>query len=138
VKSSSEKYRGRFIPLVALWVICLLLFTGCAGRRPPAKVKRPPRAKTGIASYIGHKFHGRRTASGEKYNENKMTAAHPFYPFGTLVRVTNLENGKSVTLRINDRGPSRRGRIIDVSYRAAKKLGFVRKGLIKVKVEVIR
>src|SRR5688500_2730559 len=77
----------------------------------------------GGASFYGASFEGRRTASGERFDPDELTAAHPTLPFGTRVRVTNLGNDKTVVVRINDRGPYRRGRIIDVSYRAARKLG---------------
>ena len=93
-------------------------------------------AEVGKASYYAHRFHGRSTASGETYDETKLTAAHRTLPFGTRVRVTNLENGRSVSVRINDRGPHRKGRVIDVSYVAAKRLGFVRDGVARVRVEV--
>ncbi|QFT28862.1 MULTISPECIES: septal ring lytic transglycosylase RlpA family protein [Stappiaceae] len=77
---------------------------------------------------------GGTTASGEPANPNGLTAAHRTLPFGTMVEVTNLSNGKSVTVRINDRGPYSKGRVIDVTYAAAKKLGFIRKGITKVHV----
>jgi rare lipoprotein A len=93
--------------------------------------------EVGIASYYAHEFDGRRTASGEVYDMNKLTAAHPSLPFGTIVKVTNLENEKSVEVRINDRGPFKKGRVIDVSYEAAKRLDFVRQGLVEVRVEAI-
>jgi rare lipoprotein A len=92
---------------------------------------------TGIAAYYSNVFHGRRTASGERYDKNAYTAAHKRLLFGTRVRVTNLENGKSVVLKINDRGPRTQNRIIDVSRRAALDLGFIRKGLTEVQLEVI-
>jgi rare lipoprotein A len=91
-----------------------------------------------MASYYAHKFHGRPTASGEIYDESRLTAAHPVLPFGTLVRVTNLNNNNSVILKVNDRGPTAKGRIIDVSYTAARELDFVRQGVAKVKVEVVK
>lgn len=94
-------------------------------------------SQTGLASWYGRPFHGRQTASGERYDMNKMTAAHRKLPFGTRVRVTNLANGRSVVLTINDRGPFKRGRIIDVSRRAAGKLGFLKQGLIRVRVEAL-
>jgi rare lipoprotein A len=113
-----------------------VLLAGCGTKRPPP-VSIEPRIQEGVASYIGHRYHGRRTASGEIYDENELSAAHPFYPFGTRVRVVNLENGQTVVLEVNDRGPFVDGRIIDVSYIAARKLGFVRKGLAEVRVEVV-
>ncbi|HKQ19437.1 MAG TPA: septal ring lytic transglycosylase RlpA family protein [Candidatus Eisenbacteria bacterium] len=93
-------------------------------------------AQVGKASFYAHKFHGRRTASGETYDETQFTAAHRTLPFGTRVRVTNLENGRKVTLRVNDRGPHVKNRVIDVSYAAARKLRFVRSGITRVRVEV--
>ena len=93
--------------------------------------------ETGIAAYYSNVFHGRRTASGERYDKNAYTAAHKRLPFGTRIRIMNLENGKSVVVKINDRGPRSKERIIDVSRRAARDLDFVRKGLTKVRLEVI-
>jgi rare lipoprotein A len=95
------------------------------------------RTQTGYASYYGSRHDGARTASGDHYNSKRLTAAHRTLPFGTLVRVTNLENERSVVVRINDRGPFVRGRIIDVSRRAAKELGFLRDGTAKVRIEVL-
>ncbi len=91
----------------------------------------------GIASWYGPKFHGRRTASGEVFDMHRLTAAHPWLPFGTIVKVTNLENGLSVVVRINDRGPFVKGRIIDLSYAAAKKIRMLRRNA-RVRVEVLR
>ncbi len=93
---------------------------------------------TGIAAYYSNVFQGRKTASGERYNKNALTAAHNTYPFGTKLRVTNLLNNKSVVVRINDRGPHTPGRIIDLSRRAARELGFIKKGLTKVSLDVIQ
>lgn len=94
-------------------------------------------SETGIASWYGAKFHGRRTANGEVYNMDELTAAHRTLPLPTLVRVTNLENGRTLVLRVNDRGPFARGRIIDVSRRAAGLLGFRSRGTASVRVEVL-
>jgi rare lipoprotein A len=91
----------------------------------------------GIASYYGKKFHGRNTANGEVFNNQALTAAHLTLPFGAKVKVTCLKNSKSVIVRINDRGPHVRGRIIDLSYAAAKKIGLVKLGTAKVKLEVL-
>jgi len=93
--------------------------------------------QTGVASFYASFFHGRKTANGERYDEGALTAAHRSLPFGTRVRVTNLDNMKSFLLRINDRGPFVGNRIIDVSRAGAKALGFVSKGLARVKVEVV-
>jgi rare lipoprotein A len=88
----------------------------------------------GIASYYGQKFHGRKTASGERYSHTAMTAAHRSAPFGSQIRVTNLANGRSVVVRVNDRGPWVRGRIVDVSGVAARQLGMTGRGLTRVRV----
>jgi len=90
--------------------------------------------QVGIASWYGPGFHGSRTASGEVYNMYKLTAAHKTLPLGTYVRVINLENGRSVVVKINDRGPFVEGRIIDLSYAAAKKIGMLKKGTARVKI----
>src|SRR6266446_5703952 len=94
-------------------------------------------AKVGYASFYAHRFHGRATAYGETYDEKALTAAHPSLPLGTRIRVTNLANGRSVVLRINDRGPWAENRLIDVSYAAAQELRFVREGLARVRIEVV-
>ena len=93
--------------------------------------------KTGIASFYADKFEGRTTANGEIYYHAKKTAAHRSLPFGSIVKVTNIENNKYVVVRINDRGPFINNRIIDLSKSAAQDLGFIDKGLAKVKVELI-
>ncbi|MDX2472576.1 MAG: septal ring lytic transglycosylase RlpA family protein [Candidatus Krumholzibacteria bacterium] len=119
-------------------LISLTVLAACAGStRDPAEVGGVTSQETGLASYYGHQYHGRTTANGETYDENAMTAAHRTLPFGTRVRVTNLENGKEVLLRINDRGPFVEGRIIDVSWRAAQDLDFVQEGVVKARVEVL-
>lgn len=94
-------------------------------------------SETGIASWYGSAFHGRKTANGEFFDMNALTAAHRTLPLPSLVRVTNLENGRALTLRVNDRGPFAHGRIIDVSRRAAQLLGFEQKGTAKVRVEIL-
>ncbi len=98
--------------------------------------------KTGLASYYGHSFEGKKTASGEIFDKEEMVAAHPSYPLGTVARITNLEKGGSVEVRIIDRGPTKEnvaeGVIIDLSKGAAQKLGMVKEGRVKVKVEVLQ
>lgn len=94
-------------------------------------------SETGIASWYGPNFHGKRTANGEIFDQHAMTAAHRTLPMPSVVRVTNLENGRSIKVRINDRGPFKRGRIIDLSRRGAELLGFVSKGTAKVRVEIV-
>ncbi|MEP4380634.1 MAG: septal ring lytic transglycosylase RlpA family protein [Alphaproteobacteria bacterium] len=93
--------------------------------------------ETGIASWYGPNFHGKDTANGETYNQNDLTAAHRTLPLPSAVRVTNLENGRSIVLRINDRGPFAHGRIIDVSRRGAQLLDFERNGTAKVRVDIL-
>lgn len=92
-------------------------------------------SSVGTASFYHRSFEGRRTASGERYDRHRMTAAHRTLPFGSRVRVTNLENGLSVVVEVNDRGPFRKGRVIDVSEEAARELGFYRAGTARVRVE---
>ena len=94
--------------------------------------------EVGVASWYGEKFHGRPTANGAIYDMNALTAAHKTLPMPSTVRVTNLDNGRSMLLTVNDRGPFVAGRIIDVSRRAAQLLGFRRKGTVKVRVQIVR
>jgi rare lipoprotein A len=92
----------------------------------------------GIASYYAEEFQGRKTANGETYDMNGLSAAHRTLPYGTVVRVTNKENGKSVTVRINDRGPFKGDRVIDLSLGAAKELGMIGTGTAAVVLEVVK
>ncbi|HFC03997.1 MAG TPA: septal ring lytic transglycosylase RlpA family protein [Nitratifractor salsuginis] len=92
---------------------------------------------SGIASWYGPNFHGKATSNGERYNMNAMTAAHKTWPMDTMVRVQNLDNGRSAVVRINDRGPFVKGRVIDCSYAAGKKLGLDRTGTARVKLTVL-
>src|SRR5688572_15822036 len=91
----------------------------------------------GEASYYGPGFHGKKTASGEVYSQNKLTAAHKTLPLGTILKVTNAQNNRSVYVRVNDRGPYVKGRILDVSSKAADILGFKNKGMAYVKLEIV-
>ena len=109
---------------------------------PPIEIVEPVADTTsgrslgrGIASYYGKRFHGRRTANGERFDMNALTAAHKKLPFGTRVRVINPNNGKSVVVRINDRGPYAHGRTIDLSRAAARKIGLVSRGHGSLKLE---
>jgi len=104
---------------------------------PPTSVIPKEEPETGVASWYGEEFQGNTTANGEIYDLNGLTAAHPTLPFGTTVRVTNLNNKKNILLRINDRGPYIGRRLIDVSWAAAKRLGFVGAGTTQVRVEVV-
>ena len=94
-------------------------------------------AQSGVASYYGPGFHGRRTANGETFNMNALTAAHRTLPFGTKLKVTNLANGKSAIVRVNDRGPYAHGRILDLSVAAAKQIGSTGSGTARVTLEVV-
>lgn len=96
-----------------------------------------PFKQTGIASWYGKRFHGNKTASGEIYDMNKMTAAHTTLPIPSYAKVTNVSNGKSIIVRVNDRGPFHKDRVLDLSYAAAYKLGFVNKGATAVEIEAI-
>lgn len=93
--------------------------------------------QTGMISYYGGKFHGRKTASGTRFDKHAMTAAHRTLPFGTRIKVTNLANGKSVTVEVNDRGPFAHGRILDLSEAAARELGMLGTGTAKARITVL-
>lgn len=101
------------------------------GRRAALRVEH------GQASYYAPRFHGRRTASGERYDHQAHTVAHRTLPFGTVLRVTNERNGRTITVRVNDRGPHIRGRIVDLSGAAAHELGVIRSGTAPVRIEVV-
>lgn len=109
-------------------LLLLLVLVGCGPKAPP---------QTGMASWYGKELAGRPTASGEPFRPSRMTAAHRTLPFGTVVKVTRLDNGKSVRVVVNDRGPYAKGRIIDVSRGAARKLDLVDAGVAKVEVRVV-
>lgn len=122
-------------------ILLLFLFIGmnlecasscCTGGTPSGHVQY------GTASYYGDEFHGKKTASGEVYDKTKFTCAHRELPFGTRVRVTNLSNKKAVIVRVNDRGPFIKGRIVDLSFAAAREIAMIKEGIIKVKIEVVR
>ena len=115
-----------------------LLFLFCAAGCSLVPGRGPKHTEKGIAAWYGNEFHGRRTASGEIFDQWAMTAAHKRLPFNTIVLVKNLKNGRTLKVRINDRGPYTRGRIIDLSRGAARKLGMVSEGVVPVRIEVIR
>ena len=147
------------MPALLLWLLIIVVVGGCATARvstPPSIPAAPPRAavpapapprlpapapedfeQSGIASWYGRQHHGKRTASGEAYDMNALTAAHRTLPLGTRVRVTNLDNGRSVDVRINDRGPFAGRRVIDLSYAAAQRLGAVGTGLFRIGLKTI-
>lgn len=122
----------------AICAVSLSLLVSCAA--PQSHTESPVQVtKTiyGAASWYGPKFQGRRTASGERFQKEDLTAAHPTLPFDTLVRVTNESNGKFVVVRINDRGPFTGKRIIDLSQRAAQVIGLMKTGVGPVKLDVL-
>lgn len=112
-----------------------LLASGCS--RMPRPGSLVDSYETGGASYYGSEFQGRKTASGARYDGGLMTAAHRTLPFGTRVRIVNLGNDRSVEVVINDRGPFRKGRIVDLSRRAAELIGLIRVGVARVRLEVL-
>lgn len=122
----------------ALALLILLLIAGCAGRDggrgERASVPSGWNGERGQASFYADRYHGRRTASGETHDRNALTAAHRSLPFGTRVRVTRLDNGRETVVRINDRGPFVRGRVIDLSRRAAEELGMLGQGVAEVRL----
>ena len=93
---------------------------------------------TGVVSWYGDKFHGRKTASGERYDKHELTAAHKSLPFGTKVKVTNIRNGKSVVVEINDRGPYAKSRVLDLSQAAFSEIGHTNTGVMQVEYEIIK
>ena len=125
--------------LFCLALATCLALSGCGGRK---RARRPAAARigstqTGIASWYGYPYHGRRAANGETYDMEKMTAAHRTLPFGTWVRVKNLENSRTIDVRITDRGPFVRGRVLDLSHAAAAAIEMIGPGTAKVKITVI-
>jgi rare lipoprotein A len=130
-------------PRLAAALILAGVLAGCATSRgavPPPVVSgdllRP--VQRGYASWYGQPHHGRRTASGEIYDMNQLTAAHPALPMGTRLLVTNVRNGRAVTVRVNDRGPFVDGRILDLSYAAARQLDAVGDGVVPVRLRVLQ
>lgn len=121
----------------------LLLLQGCSLVRGTPTIGPVPAGtragwtETGVASWYGEPFHGRTTASGERYDMEELTCAHKTLPFGTYVRVENLDNGRSITLKVNDRGPFVDGRIVDVSRKAARELGMMGPGTARVRITVL-
>lgn len=113
-----------------LWLFLALPLTLSASSQQSAE-------EIGIATYYGDKLHGRKTASGELYDKNQLTCAHRTLKFGTKVRVTRMDNGKSIIVRVNDRGPFVKGYIVDLSRKAATEIDMIKEGIVKVKIEVV-
>lgn len=148
-----------FFKKSVVFFVCLALLAGCAsasgprkghsrttdkqyvtGKKSSKKAKKKAEIGTkisGMASYYGPGFDGKKTASGEIFDQTKLTCAHKTLPFGTKLKVVRVDNGKSVVVRVNDRGPYAKGRILDVSTAAAKKLGMVKAGHAKITATVI-
>ena len=128
------------IELLPILLASIVLADDCAQRKAPSSSPASiehHHAEKGEASWYGKAHQGERTASGERFDMHALTAAHRTLPFGTIVRVTDLATRRSVKVRINDRGPIRRDRIIDLSYEAAKELGFVARGTAHVEITVV-
>lgn len=138
----------RFLPAAFL----LILLSACAfnpryerpayeraqgGYPEKAESRESGHTQTGMISYYGGKFHGRKTASGAIFDKNALTAAHRSLSFGTRLKVTNLDNGRSVTVTVTDRGPFAHGRILDLSEAAAKQIAMIGKGAVKARIEVL-
>jgi len=121
--------RHKSAGMAVAMLVSVFIAAGCSG------VKRVEKGK---ACWYGPGYEGRRTASGEVFNRGAFTAAHRKLPFNTIVRVTNLNNGREVKVRINDRGPFKGGRIIDLSEAAARELGMIQEGIVPVRIEVLR
>ncbi len=117
--------------IVLAGIVSCLIVAGCATWMAPEE-------QIGVASWYGPGFHGNKTASGEVFDMHARTAAHRTLPFGTLVRVTRLDTGASTVVRINDRGPTKRDRVIDLSNGAAQDLNLVKDGLARVRVDIIQ
>jgi rare lipoprotein A len=134
---ASERVRIELLPIL---FVTIVLAGACAERKAPSASPasiEPHDTETGQASWYGKAHQGALTASGERFDMHALTAAHRTLAFGTIVRVTHVKSGKSVNVRINDRGPFRNGRIIDLSYEAARRLGIVSGGTARVELTVI-
>lgn len=122
------------IVAVAVLLMLIVLLAGCSSTPSSSAAAHN---ETGQASYYGQEFQGRATASGERFDQSKLTAAHRSLPFGTRVRVTNPQNGKTVVVRVNDRGPFVKGRIIDLSSSAFRSIAGLNAGVVAVRIQVI-
>jgi peptidoglycan lytic transglycosylase len=122
---------------ILLTIAIAVMVTGCGKKVKTAKTPKVGSSETGIASWYGYPYHGRRAANGEIYDMEKLTAAHRTYPFDTWVRVKNLSNDRTVDVRIQDRGPFVKGRVIDLSHAAAREIDLLGVGVTKVRLTVI-
>jgi rare lipoprotein A len=134
----------RKLAIISVLSVVILLFASCTVMIGPdyedldMSQFESDRSQEGYASWYGKKFHGRKTANGERYDMYGLTAAHRTLPFGSILLVVNLDNGKRVRVRVNDRGPFIKGRIVDLTYTAAKQLGMLEKGVVKVKIYLLK
>jgi rare lipoprotein A len=127
--------RARTVVRAAAFAVAVAALAGC-GRGAVAR-PTPGRPQSGVASWYGPGFHGQPTSSGTIYDQHQLTAAHPSLPLGTRARVTNLDNGRSVEVLVNDRGPFAKGRVIDLSYAAAQQIGMIGPGTARVRIDVV-
>lgn len=134
-KFPKDSWIARILAIFVL-VTSVILFAGCSSMQNVV-IRDIEKIQFGVASYYGAKFHGNKTACGETYDMNELTAAHKVLPFGTLVKVTNVKNGRAVVVKINDRGPWKAKRVIDLSYAAAQELGMVADGIVRVRLDII-
>jgi rare lipoprotein A len=132
----ANPWHGKF--LASLCVLLTLIFAGCSSTPKAGTPTSVGHTETGMASFYGNEFQSRKTANGEIFDQSKPTAAHQTLPFGTRLKVTNSQNGKSVIVRVNDRGPFAKGRVIDLSSSAFRSIASLSAGVIPVKIEVIR
>ena len=133
--TKEKLHNGCLIKLFIL--LCIILLSSCASTHHVEQTSKQ-RGNYVVASWYGKQFNGKLTASGKKFNMYAMTCAHKTLKFGSILRVTNPDNNKSVVVTVNDRGPFIRGRDLDLSYGAAKKIGIVKKGVARVKMEHIK
>jgi rare lipoprotein A len=136
VQSTIKRYALQTVILAITLSLCTALSAKGARKHKPKTAASTP-SNVGLASYYADKFHGRLTANGEVFDADDLTAAHRSLRFGTMLQVTNLKNNKSVVVRVNDRGPHIRGRIVDLSNAAATEIGLGRSGTARVKLEVL-
>jgi rare lipoprotein A len=135
------RHRLFFVWAAIRWVPLMFVIAPAMEAPLVAHLSDPPKAiKTwvGNASWYGPEFNGKKTANGERFDAESLTAAHPNLPFGSLVRIVNARNGKFEVVRINDRGPYQEGREIDVSYRVARKIGLIHSGVSQVRLELMQ
>jgi len=130
-------HRQSLIRILTLCFVFSFVIAGC-GSTPKPRIYKIPSGATGMASWYGPGFHGNLTANGERYNMNGISAAHKTLPFGTVVRVTNLNNGRTIDVRINDRGPFVKNRVIDLSKGAAQKIDMIRDGVVPVRLQILK